>query len=59
MRAKLAKALRRIARDESAGAPAREDLVAAPKSDTTGINSPDTLRAMERAIKRAWKRRNS
>ncbi len=59
MRAKLAKALRRIARAEAAGAPLREELVASPKSETTGINSPDTQRALEREIKKAWKRRSN
>lgn len=58
MRGRLAKALRRLAREELAGAPAREELVAHPRTDTTGINSPDTQRAMQREIKKAWKRRN-
>lgn len=54
MNSKKAKALRWMAKQS--GAREETDLVAW-KSDTTGRNAPDTLRALNQALKRQYKQR--
>jgi hypothetical protein len=52
MNQKKAKALRRLAREEMVGDPAR-DIVAAPRTNRSGVNSPNSVRGMYRALKNA------
>lgn len=55
MSAKKFKLLRRMAREEMAGAPP-VDYVAAPRCRTTMINSPDSVRGFCLQLKKAFKR---
>lgn len=55
MNQKKAKVLRRLAKAEMQGDPGR-DLVAGPKSRTTAVNSPNSVRGMNLALKKAFKR---
>ena len=58
MRGKVAKRLRKLARLEMAGDPAR-DLVASANCATTARNSPNTVRGMHLALKKAYTRANA
>ena len=55
MNGKKAKLLRRMARDEMIEDPERE-LVASARSDTTGVNSPNSKRCMYLQLKKAYSR---
>ena len=52
---KMAKKLRRMAREEMVEDPERE-IVAAPRSLTTAMNSPNSKRGMYRALKKVSSR---
>lgn len=54
MRAKKAKLLRRMAREEMIEDPDRE-IVASPKSRTTAFNSPNSKRGFTIQLKKAYK----
>ncbi|MEO8297087.1 MAG: hypothetical protein ABI574_04690 [Burkholderiales bacterium] len=53
MNGRTAKKLRRMAREEMLEDP-ETDLVAAPKSLTTGVNSPNSKRGMYLQLKKAY-----
>lgn len=53
MNGKKARALRRMAREEMVEDPER-DYVAGPKSRTTMVNSPNSVRGMNLALKKAY-----
>lgn len=53
MNGKKAKLMRRMAREEMAEDPER-DYVAGPKSRTTMVNSPNSVRAMNLKLKKAY-----
>ena len=55
MRGTVAKRLRKLARHEMVGDPDR-DLVAAPRCSTTARNSPNSVRGMYLALKKAYRR---
>lgn len=66
MNGKRAKMIRRLAIDNTPGDAPDRDIVLKNKSaiyssdmsQGTGMNSPNSLRGVERAIKKAWKSRN-
>lgn len=53
MNQKRTKALRRLARMEMLEDPER-DIVASPKSRSTAMNSPNSVRGMYLQLKKAW-----
>lgn len=53
MSGKVAKRLRQMAREELIERPPERDLVASPKSRTTAINSPNSVRGFYRLLKKA------
>ena len=55
MRGTVAKRLRRLARQEMVGDPER-DIVASAHCNTTARNSPNSVRGMYRALKKAYMR---
>lgn len=58
MRGTVAKRLRKLARQEMAGDPAR-DIVASAHTNTTAVNSPNSVRGMYLALKKAYVRAQS
>lgn len=54
MNGKKAKIIRRLAREEMLGCPDKE-LVASPRSDTTGMHSPESVRRMTQILKATYK----
>lgn len=55
MNAKKLKVLRRMAREEMVNEP-RHEFVASANSRTTAVVAPNTLRAMNKALKKALKK---
>lgn len=55
MNGKKSKALRRMAREELIERPPERDLVASAKSNRTAVNSPNSVRAMQLQLKKAYK----
>lgn len=58
MRGSVAKRLRKLARQEMAGDPDR-DLVAAAHTNRSAVNSPNSVRGMYLALKKAYMRAQS
>lgn len=58
MRGTVAKRLRRLARQEMVEDPAR-DVVASAHTNTTAVNSPNSVRGMYLALKKAYMRAQS
>lgn len=54
MNGKKAKALRRMAREELIERPPERELVASARTTRTAVNSPNSVRGMQRQLKKAY-----